>query len=68
MVLFPGPRFKGSFEWMHHWIHKSDVENWWEGKCDAFIRKEVELWLKRFRVVKNTVFYSKHASNKYKIF
>jgi hypothetical protein len=44
---------------MPHRIYKSDVENLWERKCDAFIRKEVELWLKSFRVVKDIVFYSK---------
>ena len=53
---------------MHHRIYKYDVENWWERKCDAFLRKEFELWLKRFRVVKYIVFYSKNASDKYKIF
>ena len=53
---------------MPYRIYKSEVENWWEIKCDAFIRKEVELWYKRFRVVKDIVFYSDLASDQYDIF
>jgi hypothetical protein len=33
---------------MPHRIYKYEVENWWERKCDAFIRQEVELWTQDF--------------------
>jgi hypothetical protein len=36
--------------------------------CDAFIKKEYELWKKNPRVVKDIIFYSKPTSNQYEIF
>jgi hypothetical protein len=49
-------------------IHRPDIDQWWERKCDAFIWKEVEL---RRNLVENTheaIFYTERSSDQYEIF
>jgi hypothetical protein len=53
---------------MQHHIFKSDIEKWWERRCDEFIFQETELRQKGLRVVKDTVFYSEPANDQYEIF
>jgi hypothetical protein len=40
------------------WIHRSNIDQWWERKCDAFIWKEVELRGKYVEDTHEVVFYS----------
>jgi hypothetical protein len=39
---------------MQHHIFKSDIDRWWEQRCDEFIFQETELRKKNLRVVKDT--------------
>jgi hypothetical protein len=40
------------------WIHRSNIDQWWERNCDAFIWKEAELRRKSLKDTKEAVFYS----------
>jgi hypothetical protein len=69
MVLLWDPDFtREPVRRMLPWIHKSDVRQWWECKCDAFILKEAELWNLNWDTAKDFVFYSERSSDQYEIF
>ena len=49
-------------------IHRSNIDQWWERNCDAFIWKEAELRGKSMKDTREAVFYSERSSDQYKIF
>jgi hypothetical protein len=49
-------------------IHRSDIHQWWEKNCDAFIWKEAELRGKSVKDTREVIFYSERSSDQYEIF
>jgi hypothetical protein len=49
-------------------IHRSNIHQWWEINCDAFIWKEAELRRKYVKDTREAVFYSERMSDQYEIF
>jgi hypothetical protein len=49
-------------------IHRSNIDQWWEINCDAFIWKEEELRGKPLKDTHEVLFYSEGSSDQYKIF
>jgi hypothetical protein len=49
-------------------IHESNIDQWWERHCDAFIWKEAELRGKSMKDTREVVFYSERSSDQYDIF
>ena len=48
-------------------IHRSDIHQWWEKNCDAFIWKKLELQGKYVKDTREVVFYSERSSDQYEI-
>jgi hypothetical protein len=49
-------------------IYRSNIDQWWERKCDTFIWKEEELRRKYVEYTHEAVFYSKILIDQYEIF
>jgi hypothetical protein len=49
-------------------IYRSEIRQWWERNCDAFIWKEAEMRGKSERDTRYFVFYSEILSDQYEIF
>jgi hypothetical protein len=50
------------------WIHRYDIQQWWERNCDTFIWNEAEMRGKYVNDTSEFVFYSKRSSDQYDIF
>jgi hypothetical protein len=49
-------------------IHRSNIHQWWERNCEAFIWKEVELRGKSMKDTWEVVLYSERSSDQYEKF